>query len=161
MPVYKTDPKQLPPPDTGAWDIVFTRKVVATTAPEINFVSTGITYDPNFEYIVLGEPVASPTPNPSAPVMSGTIALPASGDPFQLTQIFQYKPDGSVLLAYSNVPVYIAAQQDPSGLAGDRTLNTDPTTATKIQVSGLILTKWGWDATKDGHWMIARRRRYG
>jgi hypothetical protein len=150
----KTDPVVANPPSVGGWTVLFTRKVPAATASDADYISTGCIYDSAYEYICATTGLVSPTANPTAPALLGFLLL-GSISPRCL-----YLPDGVTVLT-PITPIWIPSQGNILSIADpDPFLNFAPARM-QLQPSGLFETKWTQDMAKDGHWVIARRRRYG
>jgi hypothetical protein len=154
MVVYKTDPKQLPPPDVQPWIVLYTRKIPAGTASDVGYVDTGVVYDPAFEYIVLNTSVTAATPDPTAAATMSCINIIAR------SLYGTYKPDGVNALAVTNGILFamIPAQQSAAALLAAATWGAPEV---KFDAAGQFWSKWTQDMAKDGHVAIARRRRYG
>jgi len=152
----KTDPLQALPPTVGGWTIVFTRKVAATTASDGAFVDTGIVYDPAYEYLTLNRLVTAATPNPTAAasISSFYVAPNVYGT---------YKPDGVNTLAVTAglLNVMIMSQQNAASLQAAAGWGTATGAEMQIDAAGKFYTQWTQDMSKDGHFCIARRPRYG
>jgi len=73
-----------------------------------------------------------------------------------------YKPDGVNTLAVTAglLNVMILSQQDFASLQAAAVWGTAGAEM-EIDAAGKFYTKWTQDMTKDGHFCIARRRRYG
>jgi hypothetical protein len=153
------------PPPIAGWEVVFTRKVIAGVAADPGYVSTGHTYDPAYEYLVGSGNKDAATPNPTAPtiVNDGTFeTLPVMWERTCGT----YKPDGASAVAMNWVRV--ATQTNMAAVPGgsidlisEKVDGFATNAPIKIDNAGLFWTKWEGDAVADGHWVIARRRRYG
>ena len=140
-------------PAVGAWEVLYTRKVAAGTASDGGYIDTGIVYDGDYEYASLNLPVAAPTPDPTSAASMSVIYLAATYG--------TYKPNGVDALAVPAgvLSFQVAPRQDPSALLAD--FESGIACQVKMDATGKFYTKWTQDMAKDGHWCLARRRRYG
>jgi hypothetical protein len=157
----RTDPIETPPPPVTEWNVIFTRKVAAGAASDPGFIDTGLVYDSIYEYYMAGKLVDSPSPNISGPAVTTAIFNGAE------TMKAAYRPNGVTAIAITgSAELYIQANQDISSLLSGvvETLSTGQTTGKaimRIDGAGKFYSKWVAEAAKDGHFVIARRRRYG
>jgi hypothetical protein len=158
--IFRTDPKNALPPTVGGWAIIFTRKVAAGTASDVGYVDTGIVYDPDFEFAFVGCQLNSPSADPDINASLDLILL--DGGSSLISGVWgKYKPDG-ISVVNSDVQdsmLYIPSKQTFSALASDKT--SGGTSSWKLDTSGRFWTKWVTSPSKDAHWCIARRQRYG
>jgi hypothetical protein len=160
MVVYKTDPKNLPPPDIQPWEVVFTRKVPATTASDGGYVDTGIVYDPAYEYYMAGALVLNPSPAITTPqvitaIMAGIETIRAIYRPDGVTAIELLDTNGLFINARQSPPAIGATPVDTTAfvMGGDAHMRLDS--------AGKFWSNWIKDVASDGHFVVARRRRYG
>jgi len=139
----------------SGWTLLFTRKVVTGTASDSDYVETGIIYDPLYEYLLMSVEVSTPSPALTTPTISAVVSVVGIG------QTMYYKPDGVTSLG-NQANYSLPSNQVLAGLEA-AILLTVGQARMSIPASGAFKTKWTYDnrVTKDGHWMIARRRRYG
>jgi hypothetical protein len=163
MPHERTDPVQTPPPPVGAWDVVFSRKRAAAAGSDPDWIDTGHAYDGGFEYLCGTGMAITPTPNNSAPAVLGSARIGTAS-------YAVYKPDGSTSFVIASADLaIISIAQDLSVLSGAVGVVSNYASI-RVQPSGLFETKWvdmlpgemfPAHDNYDGHWFIARRRRYG
>jgi len=161
--LFRTEQKTALPPTVGGWTIVYTLKVVAGTAADVNFVSTGITYDSDYEYLVTSVDVVNPSPANTAP----TVAVMQLNRADHVNYSGFYKPDGVTAVTPAGggtSPMFamVPSKQSPASLPAIKEFTGGgPKARIEIDTTGLFLVKWDADASNDGHWVIARRQRYG
>jgi len=136
------------------WTIVFTREAAGGSAADLGDVDTGIVYDPAYEYFCMARNKNGPTPTAAASV----VTCPLAGGKVYA----EYRPDGITTISGNGDICYIVpTNQDLSGFARDLPLSAEtPACEFLLRNTGHFYTNWG-GGMSDGHWVLARRRRYG
>jgi hypothetical protein len=148
----------------SGWNILFTQKVAATTDSSA-YADTGVEYDVDYEFLFGCIYADAPSPNVGTPSVICASVVGPSGPLRTL-----YKPDGLTGLPVEpGEAVLMPSRQAVAALEGL------PFVAQELDMPGMeelyVRIKldedgkfwWSWDEhpTKDGHFFIARRRRYG
>ena len=142
-------------PSVGAFEILFTRKALKDSTADGSPVDTGLTYDPEYEYLLFSGERYAPTPD-----LTPAASLVGCWTSSALSVV--YKPDGvnpNTGTGGSDWAL-ISAAQNVSMLQGEG-WKVGYQARITVNSAGKFYHQWLGSSNVDGHFCIARRRRYG